>query len=68
VAGTLRITQVRSPNGASPKQRETLRSLGLGRIGKSTERPDKPTVRGQVHAVRHLVEVARTPSSEGDDA
>ena len=57
MAGKLRIRQVRSPNGASHKQRETLRSLGLGRIGKSTERPDGAALRGQLEAVRHLVEV-----------
>ena len=54
---TLRIRQVRSPNGASRRQRDTLRSLGLGRIGKSTERPDGPALRGQLAAVRHMVEV-----------
>jgi large subunit ribosomal protein L30 len=57
MADTLRIKQVRSPNGASRKQRETLSSLGLGRIGKSTERPDGAPLRGQLEAVRHLVEV-----------
>jgi large subunit ribosomal protein L30 len=56
-AKKLRITQVRSPNGSSPKQRDTLRSLGLGRIGKTTERPDDPTVRGAVDSVAHLVKV-----------
>ena len=54
---TLRITQFKSANGANPKQRDTLRTLGLGRIGKTTERPDEDTVRGAVHAVRHLVKV-----------
>ena len=57
MADTLRITQVRSPNGASRKQRETLRSLGLGRIGASAQRPDGPAVRGQLQAVSHLVKV-----------
>ena len=54
---TLTITQRRSTNGASPKQRDTLRTLGLGKIGRSVERPDDPSVRGAVAAVRHLVEV-----------
>ena len=56
-ATTLRIKQVRSANGSSRKQRESLKTLGLGSIGKSTERPDDPTVRGLVAAVAHLVEV-----------
>jgi large subunit ribosomal protein L30 len=57
MAGTLKITQVKSPNGASRRQRDSLRTLGLGRIGKSAERPDDPTVRGLVRSVQHLVEV-----------
>jgi large subunit ribosomal protein L30 len=57
MAGTLKLTQVRSSNGANPRQRDTLRTLGLGRIGRSVERPDNPAVRGAVHAVRHLVKV-----------
>jgi large subunit ribosomal protein L30 len=56
-AKKLVITQVRSPNGSSAKQRDTLRTLGLGRIGKTTERPDDPTVRGALYAVSHLVKV-----------
>jgi large subunit ribosomal protein L30 len=54
---TLRITQRRSRNGANPRQRETLRSLGLRRIGQSVEHRDSPQLRGMVQAVRHLVEV-----------
>ena len=42
---------------SSQKQRDTLRSLGLGRIGKSTERPETPQLRGQIQAVGHLLEV-----------
>ncbi len=54
---TLTITQRRSSNGASPRQRGALRTLGLGRIGRSVERPDEPTVRGALSVVGHLVEV-----------
>ncbi len=54
---TLTIVQVRSPNGSSQKQRDSLRTLGLGRIGKRVERNDDPVVRGLVQSVRHLVEV-----------
>jgi large subunit ribosomal protein L30 len=57
MASTLKIRQIRSPNKSSRKQRDTLRSLGLGRIGKSTERPETPQLRGQLAAVGHLVEV-----------
>jgi large subunit ribosomal protein L30 len=54
---TLQITQVKSSNGSTPAQRETLRTLGLRRIGSSTERPDEPVFRGMVATVRHLVDV-----------
>ena len=51
------IRQVRSANGTNAKQRDTLRSLGLRRIGHTVERPDSPQLRGMLHAVRHLVTV-----------
>jgi large subunit ribosomal protein L30 len=54
---TLKITQVRSSNGANPRQRGSLRTLGLGKIGRSSERADDPTVRGLISSVSHLVEV-----------
>ena len=57
MAGKLRITQYRSANGANPAQRDTLRTLGLGKIGRSVERPDEPTVRGAIATVAHLVKV-----------
>jgi large subunit ribosomal protein L30 len=55
--GKITVTQVKSANGASGKQRDSLRTLGLGRIGKRVERSDDPVVRGLVDSVRHLVEV-----------
>ena len=57
MASKLKITQYRSANGTNQKQKDTLRTLGLGRIGKTAERPDEPTVRGAIHAVQHLVKV-----------
>jgi large subunit ribosomal protein L30 len=53
----LTITQVKSSNGASRKHNETLRTLGLGKIGRTVEREDHPTVRGLVHSISHLVKV-----------
>ena len=55
----LRVTQVRSANGANPSQRGALRSLGLGRIGSHTEREDQPTVRGALRIIEHLVRIER---------
>jgi large subunit ribosomal protein L30 len=54
---TLLITQVRSSNGGSRRQQETLRTLGLGKIRRTSEREDNPSVRGLIHSVQHLVEV-----------
>lgn len=51
------IKQIRSTNGTNPKQRATLRSLRLGRIGRSVERADTPELRGMLTVVDHLVEV-----------
>jgi large subunit ribosomal protein L30 len=53
----IRVTQVRSSIGTKPKQRGTLRALGLGRIGKSNTLPDRPEIRGMIAKVPHLVEV-----------
>jgi large subunit ribosomal protein L30 len=54
---TLQVTQKRSSNGSDKRQLDTLRSLGLRRIGHTVEVKDCEQARGMVHAVRHLVEV-----------
>ncbi|MGH2923112.1 MAG: 50S ribosomal protein L30 [Solirubrobacterales bacterium] len=51
------VKQTRSSNGASGTQRETLRSLKLGRIGRSASHEDSPQLRGMLRVVSHLVEV-----------
>jgi large subunit ribosomal protein L30 len=53
----LSVTQRRSKNGANQKQLDTLRSLGLRRIGQTVQVEDCAQARGMLHAVRHLVEV-----------
>ena len=53
----LQVTQTRSAIGTKPKQRGTLRALGLGRIGRSNTLPDRPEVRGMIAKVPHLVSV-----------
>jgi large subunit ribosomal protein L30 len=53
----LRITQTKSQIGQTAKHRGTLRALGLGRIGRSVERPDSPETLGMLRKVRHLVKV-----------
>jgi large subunit ribosomal protein L30 len=54
---SLTVIQRRSRNGANAKQLDTLRSLGLRRIGHTVKVNDTPQARGMLHAVRHLVEV-----------
>jgi large subunit ribosomal protein L30 len=54
---TVRYTQVKSTNGANPKQRDTLRSLGLGKIGRSGEKEDGQVLRGMLAKVSHLVRI-----------
>jgi large subunit ribosomal protein L30 len=51
------VKQVRSTNGTSPRQRDTLRSLKLGRIGKKSTLEDTPQLQGMLRVVDHLVEV-----------
>ena len=53
----IKVTQVRSSIGTKPKQRGTLRALGLGRIGKSHVLEDTPDLRGQLQKVPHLIEI-----------
>jgi large subunit ribosomal protein L30 len=53
----LRLTQVRSSIGQTPRHRGTLRALGLGRIGKTAEHDDSPVIAGMLRKVRHLVKV-----------
>jgi large subunit ribosomal protein L30 len=53
----LRITQVKSKIGGSSEQRNSLRSLGLRRIGQVVIKPDRPEFRGMIKCVRHLVTV-----------
>lgn len=53
----VKIKQVKSKNGTNHAQRETLRSLGLGRINRIVEHDDTPQLRGMIHRVRHLIKV-----------
>ena len=54
---TLRITQVKSSIGYKKDQEATLRSLGLGKIGRTVDQVDNDAVRGMIFKVKHLVDV-----------
>lgn len=76
MASRLKVTLRRSTVGTNPSARGTVRALGLRRIGQTVELPDDPAVRGQVRAVRYLVEVeevaapkrSRSKKKEGAEA
>jgi large subunit ribosomal protein L30 len=53
----LKVTQTKSRIGSKKEHRDSLRSLGLHRIGDSVVKPDRPEIRGMINAVRHLVTV-----------
>ena len=52
------VTQRRSRNGCDKRQLDTLRSLGLRRIGHSVEHADTPQIRGMIAKVAHIVDVS----------
>jgi large subunit ribosomal protein L30 len=53
----LKVTQVKSKIGGTRGQRDSLRSLGLHRIGDVVVKADRPEIRGMIQVVRHLVAV-----------
>jgi len=53
----IKVSQVRSGIGCKQNQRETLRSLGLRRIGDVAVKEDRPEIRGMLQTVTHLVAV-----------
>ena len=53
----LKVVQTRSGIGGKQNQRDTLRSLGLKRIGDVVVKEDRPEIRGMVNTVTHLVTV-----------
>ena len=54
---SLKVTQIKSKNGANHAQRETLRSLGLRKIGHTVEVQENEQIRGMLHRIRHLVKI-----------
>lgn len=54
---TLRLTQTKSAIGRKYDQLQTLKALGLGRIGKTIDQVDNESVRGMIFKVKHLIEV-----------
>ncbi|SCX87410.1 large subunit ribosomal protein L30 [Lachnospiraceae bacterium XBB2008] len=56
-ASTIKVTLVKSPIGAIPKQRATVEAMGLHKLHQTVELPDNGATRGQIRKVSHLVAV-----------
>ena len=54
----VKIKQVKSSIGAKRNQRETIKALGLNKIGKTVEKTLSPSVEGMINKVKHLIEVS----------
>ena len=57
MAEKLKVTLVKSPIAAIPKQKATVEALGLKKLNKTVELPDNEAVRGMIWHVKHLVKV-----------
>lgn len=53
----LKITLVKSPIGAVPKHKATVKAMGLRKLNKTIILPDNAATRGQIQQIRHLVKV-----------
>jgi large subunit ribosomal protein L30 len=60
----LRVTYSTSSIGVEYDQKDTVRRLGLRKLGHTVELPDTPAVRGMLHKVRHLVTVEEVTGTE----
>lgn len=58
MAKKLRVKQIRSYISAKPKQKATLRALGLRKINAERVHEDTPVIRGMLQVVKHMVEVS----------
>jgi large subunit ribosomal protein L30 len=65
MASTLRVTYKKSAIGYSQRQKDTIRSLGLRKLGQTVELPDNGAIRGMVLHVRHLVTVEEAEGAAG---
>jgi len=54
---TLTVKLTKSLIGEKPKNRATVRGLGLRKMNAAVDHKDTPEIRGMIHAVAHLVTV-----------
>ena len=57
---SLKVKLIRSMSGHTEKHRETLRGLGLGRVGRERVLEDTPAIRGMINQVSYLIEWSET--------
>lgn len=60
----LKITLTKSPIGNTPKNRRTVKALGLGKMNSSVIQEDTKPIRGMIHAIQHLVTVEEIEGAE----
>lgn len=65
---TITVRQVRSAIANKPKNRGTLRALGLRKIGDTNVLPDRPEIRGMIARIPHLIEVQENSTIEEGSA
>lgn len=58
MAKQFKVRLVRSTIGCTKPQKETVRCLGLSRVGDQAVLKDNPANRGQILKVQHLLDVA----------
>ena len=65
----VRIRYVKSADGYTADQAQTIRSLGFSRLHQTVERPDTPDVRGRINKVSHLVTIeTEDPAGDSGDS
>ena len=53
----VKVTLVKSPIGAIPKHRATVKALGLTKMHKTVELPDNAATRGQIQQIGYMLKV-----------
>ena len=67
MAKTVMITLVKSPIGRLPKQRATLKALGLTKLNKTVEKENNELIQGMIKVVEHLVKVEEKQGGVTDE-
>lgn len=57
MSDTIRVKLVKSPIGTTTRVRETVKGLGLRKLGSESEVKRTPATEGMVRRLKHLVEV-----------